>query len=298
MHMTDALLSVAVGGTMTAVSAGAIACAAKKSKTQVHRDADDYSVPLMGVTGAFVFAAQMVNIAIPGTGASGHLVGGVLLAALLGPYRALLALSGVLLVQCLFFADGGILAYGCNVFNMGVCACWLSYAAVYKPIIKRGVTRKRIIIASVAASVLALQAGALGVVVQTSLSGVAGWSLWNFAALMQPIHLAVGLMEGVITAALLSFIYSARPSLLVHAWAVPETVATTEALETDADTQQPVPLSPSLVRRAFSLRKLTVALLAAALFTGGVLSIFASQKPDGLEWSIEKAGETAEHGDR
>ena len=120
MHMADALLSPAVGGAMTVVSAAAIGYAVKK----ISRDGlDEKKIPLMGVMGAFVFAGQMINFTIPGTGSSGHIGGGVLLAALLGPYPALIALASVLLIQCLLFADGGLLAYGCNVFNMGVCAC-------------------------------------------------------------------------------------------------------------------------------------------------------------------------------
>ena len=82
-------------------------------------DGDDRRVPLMGVLGAFVFAAQMVNFAIPGTGSSGHLGGGLLLAILLGPRAAFIVIASVLIVQALFFADGGLLALGCNVFNLG-----------------------------------------------------------------------------------------------------------------------------------------------------------------------------------
>ena len=72
----------------------------------------------MGVMGAFVFAAQMINFTIPGTGSSGHLCGGMMLTALLGPYAAFLTMIGVLLIQCLLFADGGLLALGCNIWNM------------------------------------------------------------------------------------------------------------------------------------------------------------------------------------
>ncbi len=76
----------------------------------------------MGVMGAFVFAAQMINFAIPGTGSSGHIIGGILLAAVLGPWAAFLTLSSVLLLQCLLFADGGFMALGCNILNMA--ALW------------------------------------------------------------------------------------------------------------------------------------------------------------------------------
>src|SRR5512146_1590325 len=101
MHMADALISPAVGGTMWAASAGTIAYCAKK----VRSDLDDRNVPLMGVLGAFLFAAQMINFSIPATGSSGHLGGGLLLTVLLGPYAAYLTIASVLVVQALFFAD-------------------------------------------------------------------------------------------------------------------------------------------------------------------------------------------------
>src|SRR5512138_3185630 len=101
MHMSDALLSPAVGGTLWAAAAGLVAASARR----VERDPDPRRAPLMGVMGAFVFAAQMVNFSIPGTGSSGHLGGGLLLAALVGPEAACLVLCSGLGVQALFFAD-------------------------------------------------------------------------------------------------------------------------------------------------------------------------------------------------
>ena len=115
MHMADALISPAVGGAMWAVSAAAVAWCSKKVK----EDLDERKVPLMGVLGAFVFAAMMINFTIPGTGSSGHLGGGLLLAVLLGPHAAFLVIASILVVQALFFADGGLLALGCNIFNLG-----------------------------------------------------------------------------------------------------------------------------------------------------------------------------------
>src|SRR6516165_3034633 len=113
--MSDALVSPAVGGLLWAGAAGVAAWSARR----VDADGDERKIPLMGVLGAFVFAAQMVNFAIPGTGSSGHLGGGLLLAALLGPEAAFLVLASVLGVQALFFADGGLLALGANAVNLG-----------------------------------------------------------------------------------------------------------------------------------------------------------------------------------
>ena len=116
MHMADALVSPAVAGAAAAVSVTLLAVSARKIK----RTDSEKIVPLMGVMGAFVFAAQMINFTIPGTGSSGHIVGGILLGAILGPWAAFLTLASVIVVQCLIFADGGLMALGCNLLNMGV----------------------------------------------------------------------------------------------------------------------------------------------------------------------------------
>jgi len=136
MHMADALLSPIVGIFMMLVSAAMIVYSLYKLKQE---GLDDKKIPMMAVMGAFVFAAQMINFTIPGTGSSGHICGGILLAALLGPYAGLLVLAVVLIIQCLFFGDGGLLALGCNIFNLGV-ACLIIYPLVFKPIVKRGLT--------------------------------------------------------------------------------------------------------------------------------------------------------------
>ena len=114
MHMADALLAPAVAGTMYVASTGVAAYSIKKVKMEN----DPKKIPVMGVMGAFVFATQMLNFTIPGTGSSGHLCGGMMLSALLGPWAGFLTMIGVLLVQCLMFADGGLLALGANVWNM------------------------------------------------------------------------------------------------------------------------------------------------------------------------------------
>lgn len=168
MHMADALLSPAVGGVMWAASAATLACCARRVRAR----GDDYVVPLMGVLGAFVFAAQMINFAIPATGSSGHLGGGLLLAILLGPHAAFLVIASVLTVQALFFADGGLLALGANIFNLGVFPCFVAYPLVYRVLVGSGASDRRIAVAAVVAAVVGLQLGALGVVLQTVASDI------------------------------------------------------------------------------------------------------------------------------
>ena len=169
MHMADALLSPAVGGTMWAATAVTVAYCSRR----LRHEADDRLVPLMGVLGAFIFAAQMINFSIPGTGSSGHLGGGMLLAILLGPHAAFLTISSVLMVQALFFADGGLLALGCNIFNLGLLPGLFRLSLS----IPRGSRRtappqKRIFPASVISATAGLLLGAVCVVLQTRLSGI------------------------------------------------------------------------------------------------------------------------------
>lgn len=262
MHMSDALISPGVGAAAWAAMAGGVGWASRR----LTRGNDPRRVPLMGVMGAFVFAAQMVNFSIPGTGSSGHLGGGLLLAILLGPDAALLVMTSVLVVQALLFADGGLLALGCNVVNLGMMTSWLAYPLVFRPLAGDRPGPLRLGLASVAAALVGLQLGSLGVVLETTLSRQVSLPLPSFLGLMQSIHLAIGLVEGLATAAVVQALWKARPDLA------------------DATFE---PARTSLLRAAL------VVAAAAALFAGG-LSQLASQSPDGLEWALEHSIGTAE----
>ena len=259
MHMADALVSPVVGGTLWAVSAGTIAYCSSR----VSRNLDERKVPLMGVLGAFIFAAQMINFTIPATGSSGHLGGGLLLAILLGPSAAFLTISSVLMVQALFFADGGLLALGCNMFNLGAFPAFIAYPFIYKKMVGRNPSQSRMVVAAIVAAVVGLQFGSVGVVLETVASGVASLPFNTFLLLMQPIHLAIGIVEGIVTALVVSFVYRARPEVL-------------------QSVLQDKPLGD------LPVRSLIITFLVAATLIGGVLSWFASEHPDGLEWSIAK----------
>ena len=260
MHMADALVSPAVAGTMYACSAAAAAYSVKK----VRLESDPKKIPVMGVMGAFVFATQMINFTIPGTGSSGHLCGGMLLSALLGPYAGFLTMIGVLLIQCLLFADGGLLALGCNVWNMAFYGCFIGALLIWKPIIKKGFTKGKIIASSILGCVLTLQLGAFSVTLETLASGITELPFTTFAATMQPIHLAIGFVEGLITAAILVFVHDARPEMLYHG------------------------TKSAVSNGRFSFKKTVTILAVLAIVIGGGLSLAASSYPDGLEWSIEK----------
>ncbi len=269
MHMSDALLSPAVGGAMWAGTVGTIAYCSRR----VRAEADDRIVPLMGVTGAFVFAAQMINFTIPATGSSGHLGGGMMLAILLGPHAAFLVMASVLTIQALFFADGGLLALGSNIWNLGLYPCFIAYPLIYRALVARGRTPGRIFLPSLAGAVVALQLGAFSVVVETILSGRSEISFAAFLLLMQPIHLAIGAVEGAITAGVVGYVQRIRPELL--------------------EAQEPPRSAP-----AKGFKRLAGLFLAVAVVTGGVGSWFASSHPDGLEWALQRvsgAAELSEH---
>ncbi|MCD8149075.1 MAG: energy-coupling factor ABC transporter permease [Clostridiales bacterium] len=269
MHMADALVAPAVAGTMYACSTAAAAISIRK----VRLENNPKKIPLMGVMGAFVFATQMINFTIPGTGSSGHLCGGMLLSALLGPYAGFLTMIGVLLIQCLFFADGGLLALGCNIWNMAFYGCFIGALLIWRPMMKRCIFRKRIVTASILGCVLTLQLGALSVTIETLASGVTELPFAVFVATMQPIHLAIGLVEGLITAAVLVFVYDARPELLY---------GTEQAIADNGRTGR------------FTFKKTLAILGISALIIGGALSLAASSYPDGLEWSMEQVAGTTE----
>ena len=257
MHMADALISPEVGIVMWAATAAVAAYSIKK----VTPEMDENKAPLMGVMGAFVFAVQMINFSIPGTGSSGHLAGGILLAAMLGPYAGFLTLFSVIVVQGLFFADGGLLAMGANAFNMGFYACFIAYPLIMRLILKKGITTRRIFLGALIASIAALQMGAFSVVLQTFFSGKTELPFTLFVSLMQPIHLAIGVVEGLVTAAVLSFMWKARPDILEGAML-----------------KKPIAKIP--------VKKVVIVLIAAAIAVGGFVSWFASSNPDGLEWSM------------
>lgn len=275
MHMSDALVSPAVAVGAGIAAAALIVAASRKVKTQTTPEL----VPMMGVMGAFVFAAQMINFSIPGTGSSGHIIGGVLLAAMLGPWAAFLTLCSVLIVQCLIFADGGLMALGCNILNMAATSCLIAYPLIFKPIMGKempaeGGKRWRLMAASIAASVVALEIGALGVTAETEMSGITSIPTTTFLGFMLPIHLAIGAVEGIATGAVLMFVAAYQPSAFYRkpvpamAYATPKATSVSHA-------------------RKMRRRLLVWFGIAAAVMAAG-FTWLASSDPDGLEWSLGK----------
>ena len=273
MHMADALVAPAVAATMYVASGVTTGISVKTLK----KDENTAKLPTMAVASALVFAGQMINYTIPGTGSSGHLCGGMLLSALLGPQAGFLSMVVILAIQSLFFADGGLLALGANCWNMAFYGCFVGYYLIWRPIMRgklfsvlgtKAAGRIRIILAAVLGCVLTLQLGAFSVVLETSVAGITELPFAAFVGIMQPIHLAIGLVEGLITSAVLLFVYETRPELLM-----------------DVNTDQ------EKVRNKCSLKTTLVILAVVVAVVGGGLSLVASSNPDGLEWSMFGNGE-------
>lgn len=267
MHMADALLSPGTAAAMYAASAAAAGVSVRYLK----KENDPKKLPVMAVAAAMIFAGQMINYTIPGTGSSGHLCGGMLLSALLGPHAGFLAMIAVLTIQCLFFADGGLMALGANIWNMAFYGCFVGYYLIWRPIQRSNLFSRRtsrsgqrlcIILASILGCVITLQMGAFSVVLETSLSGITELPFGAFLGLMLPIHLAIGLIEGLITSAVLLFVHEARPELL---------------MDIGTENKQEGKLS---------FRNVIIVLALITAVTGGLLSRAASSNPDGLEWAL------------
>lgn len=237
MHLGNGIICPVTGIPMLAAAGIAAYYAYKKAKTDFTKNKIFTTVAAT----TLVFALQMINFAIPQTGSSGHIVGGILLAILLGPAAAFLAMCAILLVQAVFFADGGLLALGCNIFNMGALACFAAYPLLYKPLAKIN----RPFLGALLASVAALQFGSIAVVLESALSGtIVPASILNFAGLMQSIHLPIGIIEGVVTGLI------------------------------------------AVSAKFIDMKKLSIVFSSVAVILAGIISQYASQKPDGLEWSL------------
>lgn len=255
MHMSDALVSPPVALGVGAFAAILISTAINRVKPHLNE-----RLPLMGVMGAFIFAAQMINFTIPGTGSSGHMTGGIVLAALLGPWAAFLVLCSVIIIQCLLFADGGILALGCNMVNMAAISCLVAYPMIFAPF-NRGSrnTIVRIFLLSILSCLVSGVLGAAIVTAETELSDITALPTMEFLSFMLPIHMVIGVVEGIATGAVLGMVAKSRPDLL------------------DNSTPQ----------KHNMLIPLTLFAIVSLVVAGG-LSIVASSSPDGLEWSIMK----------
>jgi cobalt/nickel transport system permease protein len=254
MHMANELLSVPVAAGTCAIAAGGLGLICRAAKKVITSE----KLALMGVLGAFVFAAQMVNFQLPAMpGTSGHIVGAVLLAVILGPHLGAIVISSVVIIQCLIFQDGGLLALGCNIINMGLVPAYIGYY-IYTSIAALRDGGLLNLAAGVLACVFALEAGAVLVVIESALSGVLIVPFSTFLMTMTGVHLLVGLIEGLITTAVLAYIRQVRADIITAC-----------------------PAGRVRLSRPIFL----ITLLIAVIIIGAGISLLASEMPDGLEWS-------------
>lgn len=210
MHIPDGFIDAPVSIAAGALAIGAVALSVKGAR----RELTETTAPLAGMTAVFVFAAQMVNFPV-GAGTSGHLIGAALAAILIGPYAAVLAMTMVLVVQAIAFADGGLSALGLNVFNLAVvavAAAWLTFIAMV-PASARPSPR-RLWLAAVAAGFVSVLAAAGAFALEFALGGTAPLSAATVTAAMLGVHTVIGVAEGVITALVVGAVASVRPDLV------------------------------------------------------------------------------------
>ena len=248
MHIPEGMLSIPVIGMAGLVSVATIAYAV----SWVRRHLDDRKVVLMAVLGALIFALQMLNFPIQ-AGTSGHFAGGALAGILLGPWPAVLVMTAVLGVQAFLFGDGGVMALGANILNLGILAPLVGYLVYQATTHWRDTRGGRLGSAFMGAWLSSLLA-ALAVAAELGLSGTAHLGLATIA--MGSTHALIGIGEGLITATLIAYLIAVRPDLL-----------TSQAQGTGTR----------------PLRGVVVTLAAIALLATS-LSFMASSAPDGLEW--------------
>jgi cobalt/nickel transport system permease protein len=246
MHIPDGFLTTDVALACAVPAAACVAVGLRRSNAEL----DERRVPLLGVTAAFIFAAQMLNFPVAG-GTSGHFLGAALAAILLGPWFACLVMAVVIGVQAFVFADGGITALGANILNMGVIGALLVGGLMYAARGVAGSSRGALLAIAAGGSWLAVMAGATATSLELALSGTV--PLGTVLPAMLGVHALIGIGEAVVTVAAVSAVLATRPDL------VPE------------------------VNRGSVRRPILVLGLAVAIGIATAASPFASSRPDGLE---------------
>jgi cobalt/nickel transport system permease protein len=222
MHIPDGFIDGPTSLVAGLVAIVAIAwCVRKTSETLSDRD-----IPVVGLAAAFIFAAQMINFPVA-NGTSGHLLGGVLAAVLVGPYAGALAVTVVLVVQALLFADGGLSALGLNVINMALAGAFVGYGLY---LLLRKVFASRPWSVTAASGIAAFLVPIIASIVFTLEYAVGGndaVSVETVAGAMIGVHALIGIGEGIITALAISAVMSMRPDLVYGARDLQPVPATT-----------------------------------------------------------------------
>jgi cobalt/nickel transport system permease protein len=212
MHIPDGFISGTTSVGASVVAVGALSASVRRTADVL----DEKQVPLAGVVSAFLFAVQMLNFPVA-SGTSGHLLGGVLAAVLVGPWMGSLCVSVVLVVQALLFADGGLSALGLNVVNMSIVGAFGGYVLflALRRILPR--TPSAVVVASGIAAGVSVVLAAIACAVEYAIGGTGGASVGTVAAAMVGVHSLIGIGEGVITGLTVSSVLAVRPDLVYGA---------------------------------------------------------------------------------
>lgn len=211
MHAPDGFINAPVSLGTGAVSASILAIALNKAKNEL----DEKAAPMAGLVAAYVFAAQMLNFPVA-LGTSGHLLGGALAAILIGPWTAMIAVSVVVILQALLFADGGLTALGFNVFNMGIITVFSGWF-VFILLTKFLKGRSGIVIAAFIAALISVPVSAVSFVFQYAIGGTGTLDVLDVLVAMFSVHVLIGIGEGLITALTISAVLALRPDLVFGA---------------------------------------------------------------------------------
>ena len=216
MHIPDGFIDLPTSAVVGLLAVGGTAIALKKAKNEL----DDRTAPMAGLTAVFIFAVQMLNFPVA-AGTSGHLLGGALATVLVGPYAASLALTVVLGIQALLFADGGLSALGLNIFNMSILGVATSYLVfiIAKKILPK--VRGSIPVAAGIAAFISVPVAATGFAIQYAIGGTGTAPASTVFAAMFSTHVLIGIGEAVITVLTVSAIMATR-SDLVYGWSASE----------------------------------------------------------------------------
>jgi cobalamin biosynthesis protein CbiM len=209
MHIPDGFIDIPTSAAFAAIAAAGVAASLKGAKSSL----DDKTAPLAGLTATFIFAVQMLNFPVA-AGTSGHLLGAALATVLVGPYAATLALTIVLLLQALLFADGGLSALGLSVFNMSIVAVWVSYAIFVglKKILPK--TKSSVTAAAAIAALLSVPAAAASFVMQYAIGANATFSVSAVLTAMVGTHILIGIGEALITLFAVGAVLASRSDLV------------------------------------------------------------------------------------
>ncbi len=208
MHIPDGFIDTPVSLVALGASAGAVGYALQKTRGQF----EDAVAPMAGLAAVFIFAAQMVNFPIA-AGTSGHLIGGALAAILIGPYAGILAMTVVIALQAIIFADGGITALGLNLFNLSVLSVLAGWV-VFRAILRAMPNRRGVLVGAFVGGFFNVIGAVAGFVIQFAIGGVGLVELSQVAAAMFSVHTLIGLAEGAITMLVVGSVLATRPDLV------------------------------------------------------------------------------------